>query len=100
MSDMTNWTVKVEEVVSSGVCIVLCLNHEQEADQINTWHYNKVEQVCQCGWIESTKCPENLALIEWNLTDTVDSNINDNAFVALKKTLPCGKHSVVNVMLS
>ncbi len=53
----TNSSVKVEEVVSSPVCSVLCLDHKK-FDRINAWQYDAKERVCTCGWIQSTTCLE------------------------------------------
>ncbi len=88
------WKVEVKNVVSSHVCSVLCLDHKK-ADELNTWQYLTTdnERICKCGWIESKFCPEKMAMnIPYQLdATTMDQN---NAFVQLKKTVPCGMYNM------
>ena len=88
-----NWTVEVEEVLSGPVCAVLCLDHEKH-DQINAWHYDKENLFCTCGWVESSKCPEYLVRTNWTLM-ALDLTREEDSFVQLGKTVPCGKYSFV-----
>ena len=80
----TDWSVKVEDVISGYVCAVLCLDHDSK-DQINTWRYNLNTRQCKCGWTESTKCPENLVQ-----EASIDNLLAEKSYVQLKKTVPCG----------
>ncbi len=82
-----NWTVKVNDVVSRQVCTVLCLDHEKKSE-INAWYYYEVDQVCHCGWMDSVNCPEDMVESNWSLDD--GTNMINNAFVQLHKTVPCG----------
>ncbi len=83
------WIVKVEEVVSTQVCAVLCLDH-QLAESINAWQYKESTQLCQCGWLESILCPENLVVDKFIL-DNVSRLPNYPAYVQMNKTISCGK---------
>ncbi len=92
------WTVVVREVISGPVCIVLCLNHDQK-DQINAWHYGTEEQICTCGWIGSTNCPEDMVLANQTMLDDGSLGMSKTfgafwAFVQLGKTVPCGIYFV------
>ncbi len=84
--------MEVEEVVSDEVCAVLCLNHDK-ADVLNYWQYLEGEMVCKCGWIEATSCPEKMTITNWSFSQTrplSDTMSQSDAFVQLKKTVPCG----------
>ncbi len=83
------WAVMVENVVSGQVCAVLCLDHEL-AKNINSWHYEKSNQICRCAWVEANQCPENM--VRPGLSpDQRQAKEHTNAFVQLKKTVSCGK---------
>ncbi len=87
-----SWTINVDKVLSSQVCAVLCLDHDK-ANQINAWQYQEPGQLCNCGWIESMECPEqmvasNLTLNNRSLTNAA---LGSNVFVQLEKTVSCGK---------
>ncbi len=87
-----NWSVKVEDVVTGPVCSVLCLEPKKK-DQINAWHYDKRERFCSCGWVESTRCPEDLVIMaeEKDLDMSALSMTRQfDAFLQLGKTVPCG----------
>ncbi len=92
------WTVVVDNVVSVGVCTVLCLEHNK-ADEINAWQYVANKRVCRCGWVHSASQPEKMVMEDWQLesadflkedNDGSDSTM-PNAFVQLIKTIPFGK---------
>ncbi len=86
--------VKVEEVVSSTTCAVICLDH-QRGNDINAWHYQADAQVCRCGWMKSKFCPRAKALHEGN-RPLQKNNDNDqmvlahNSYIQLAKTVLCG----------
>ncbi len=82
-------TIQVEDVVSADVCAVLCLEHETSND-INIWQYKVNEEICKCGWIQSTTCPSDMIDPDWTFGET-DLQIDDQsiAFVQLAKTVPC-----------
>ncbi len=83
------WVVTVEEVVSSPVCTVLCLDHSKQ-DSINAWHYREDDQICRCGWIEASPCPKNLVHLDWDLDTKLQDLTHFTAFLQMTKTLPCG----------
>ncbi len=90
--------VEVGEVVSAEVCSLVCLEHKK-ADELNAWLYNANGRICRCGWIESASCPRKVVLLNWSLEDNIDltntSGIEHHeAFVQLKKTIPCGMFRV------
>ncbi len=89
------WPVEVTKVVSAQVCAVLCLDHKM-ADDLNAWHYQVSTQICKCGWVESKSCPENWAIPPDNSVYNSLVVKNHNAFVQLKKTVPCGMRSVTH----
>ncbi len=86
------WTVEVEDVVSVDVCSVVCLEH-RKADELNAWHYLVNAKICKCGWIESVSCPEKLTADNWKQDYNKNGTLMEshNAFVQLKKTVPCGR---------
>ncbi len=89
----TEWTVKVEEVASTHVCALVCLDHERK-DFINPWRYARSTRLCMCGWTESTKCPENLAIASpsnpLHHAAEIEIEHGRRSYVQLKKTISCG----------
>ncbi len=85
-------TIEVDDVMSSQVCAMLCLDH-YKASQINAWQYQERDQLCKCGWIVSMACPETLVSSNWTLDNSSLSNtaLGTNVFVKLEMTVPCGK---------
>ncbi len=84
------WIVNVEEVISIRVCAVLCLDHDNSQD-INTWLYNRTSQVCRCGWVNSTFCPETKVTDSGWILDDI-AMLTHSAYIMLEKTLPCGNN--------
>ncbi len=84
------WTIYVENVLNVQVCTVLCLDHKK-AEELNAWRYHANNQSCKCGWVESKSCPETMVL-DTEITD-ISLIANHQAFVQLKKTVPCGKYT-------
>ena len=80
--------IKVEEVISGPVCAVFCLKSERD-DTVNAWRYDESEQLCQCSWVESVSCPEDRVDTEWTFRSL--SNWTLNAYVQLRKSIPCGR---------
>ncbi len=83
--------IKVEDVVSGGVCGVLCLDHEARNGELNSWIYLEDEKICKCGWIESVLCPEKMVNNSRPLDIDGLTNATSTAFIQLGKTVPCGK---------
>ena len=80
------WTVVVEDVTSVQVCSVVCLEHKK-MDELNAWLYEINERICKCGWIESSLCPEEMAINDWTWEGQTMEN---KAFVVQNKTVSCG----------
>ncbi len=90
------WTIKIANVVSRQVCAVLCLDDER-SNRANAWDYFEIDEVCRCGWINSTFCPENKVTINWELEDiSMSPSLTRVAFVQLNRTVPCSIRSVAN----
>ncbi len=86
---VVRWIIEVDDVVSGAVCAMLCLEHDEKRSYINAWHYDKIQQVCHCGWIDSSPCPEHLIIPDWQLTGVADLACH-NSYLQMKKTVPCG----------
>ncbi len=87
----SSWTVEVEDVITSQVCTVLCLDHKR-VDELNAWHYESINRICRCGWVESNLCPETMVVHNWTFDNTVQLlTSSDNVYVQLEKTVPCSK---------
>ncbi len=95
LDSANGWTVEVEEVISSKVCSILCLQHKK-LDELNAWHYRVNERLCQCGWVHSASCPEQMVTSAstkgsfWTLDDAAAMNYT-TAFIQMEKTVPCGR---------
>ncbi len=87
----TSWSViKVDDVISGQVCAALCLEHEM-ADEFNAWHYHVNDEICNCGWVDSASCPEEMVANYWS-NDTVlkmSTFVKRKAFIQIEKTVPC-----------
>ncbi len=83
------WTVQVENVLNGTVCAKLCLEHEN-ATNINSWHYQKHDHACKCGWMESALCLQELVTHDWSLDKNTIQD-STNAFVQLGKTISCSE---------
>ncbi len=92
-------TMTVQDVVSGEVCAILCMKESDKADNFNAWHYDNVSLSCQCGWIESTTCPDIFVQTSW--TDMEPENDLNNpagvSFVQLAKTIPCSNKYLQHV---
>ncbi len=88
------WSILVDDVVSSPVCALLCLAHTEKAEQMNAWLYDRDSLTCRCTWLESRFCPDNFAQLDGSWTNSTNwrSELNKKtAFLQLRKVIPCRK---------
>ncbi len=83
------WAVEVEEVVSTQVCTVVCLEHNS-AGELNAWLYLDEQRICKCGWVGSSLCPRKWIVENWTWKNKKDDINHPSTFVQLKKTVSCG----------
>ncbi len=96
-SAIEDWVTEVADVISAQVCAVLCLDHNQ-ADNINAWRYNGIDNNCQCGWIRSSPCPMLIIDPKWTFGKLSDLTFTKATFVQLEKIIPCGKKYLAEIL--
>ncbi len=103
-NDFQNLVLKTEtvvaEVLSDEVCFTLCLDSEVK-DVVNGWKYFAETGTCTCSWLKSTKCVEDIDLVEIDFENYVAfSLVSVKAFVQLTKIVDCGRNSAIFKKLS
>ena len=83
----------VSNVVSVGVCIMICLD-EELFGVVNAWHYDETLRECSCGWIDFHT--DDYFAVTSFLASNVSMESN-TGFVQMAKLLRTGMNGSISI---